>query len=465
MKDMNRNVLVTNETNTPRAWLTCRKMAQNDINDVLDYLGRIERGDNLNSIKIIDQIETLEPMFIEIFKVVNGCVSDSPKVELTLLEFIQGNTSLRYNYELNDSNLSEYMDCLDKNLNDYLMMCLEWGRSNHSLPSEEILETNRFIKQLKIVQKKMRFLRYLYVSEINGYIDHEKLESLETRIQFMAGNVGQFCLALSVVGDKDDIFSKPPYLLCLIVLVELEIKKIFLGELKTSKFTQSRTFKDKKLPKGFSHHLRSLLVYLRNKKLENFPNSVSSRNIDVAIEFLLVFLNDDGLNHVINGNLLNEVGAIVGDVLYVIQKLLPTSINKDDTRKINICSIQILDKTEHLKAQVEKYYKSLKFTPSQFPIVGGLRFLDSLLGKLNDMLKFESGLVFMMRPHIAILEKELSSLSSIFRDVARCIMNIKFLKIFKGVQSIWHMKLKLPLTLFLLSIMLFGISFAHFLQS
>ncbi|KAF3650464.1 hypothetical protein T459_08826 [Capsicum annuum] len=317
-------------------------MAQNDINDVLDYLRRIKRGDNLNSIKIIDQIETLEPMFIEVFKVVNGCVSASPKVELTLLEFIQGNTSLRYNYELNDSNLSEYMDCLNKNLNDYLMMCLEWGRSNHSLPSEEILETNRFIKQLKIVQKKMRFLRYLYVSEINGYIDHEKLESLETRIQFVAGNVGQFCLALSVVGDKDDIFSKPPYLLCLIVLVELEMKKIFLGELKTSKFTQSRTFKDKKLPKGFSHHLCSLLVHLRNKKLENFPNSVSSRNIDVAIEFLLVSL--------------------------------------------------------------------------------------MMMGKLNDMLKFESGLVFMMRPHIAILEKEISSLSSIFRDVAQMHHEHKILK-------------------------------------
>ncbi|KAG5632696.1 hypothetical protein H5410_004413 [Solanum commersonii] len=80
-----------------------------------------------------------------------------------------------------------------------------------------------------------------------------------------------------------DIFNKPPFLLFLIVLVEMEMKKIFLSELKASKFTQSRTFKDKKLPKGFYHHLHNLLMYLRNKKLKNFPNNNSAQNIYVAI--------------------------------------------------------------------------------------------------------------------------------------------------------------------------------------
>ncbi|KAH0750691.1 hypothetical protein KY290_029923 [Solanum tuberosum] len=234
--------------------------------------------------------------------------------------------------------------------------------------------------------------------------------------------------------DEDVIWDKPPYLLCLIVLVELEMKKIFLSELKASKFTQSRTFKDNKLPKGLSHHLHSLLMYLKNKKLENFPNNVSTRTIDVAIEFLLVFLSADVSNHAIDGNWLNDVmekvGAIVGDVLYVIQKLLPSSINKDDTSKINIWSIQILEKTKDLKGQVETYYKSLKFSPSQFPTAGGLCFLESLLRKLNEMSKSKSCLDFMMKPHTGNLEKELSSLafileeefsslSSIFRDVAK----------------------------------------------
>ncbi|KAG5588795.1 hypothetical protein H5410_049229 [Solanum commersonii] len=259
----------------------------------------------------------------------------------------------------------------------------------------------------------------------------------------MANNVGQLCLDVSVYvvefvnnndEAEDDILNKPPYLLCLIVLVELEMKKIFLGELKASKFVQSKTFKDKKLPKGFSHHLHSLVVYLRNIKLESFPNNVSSRNIDVAIEILLVFLNAEVSYHVTDGNWLNEVmekvGAIAGDILYVTQKLLPRSINKDDTSKINVCSIQILEKTKDLKAQVETYYKSLKFTTSQyFPTVGGLSFLDSLLRKLNEMSKSESGLDFLKKPLFgnlakelssltSILEKELSTLSSIFKDVA-----------------------------------------------
>ncbi|KAF3682977.1 putative late blight resistance protein -like protein R1B-14 isoform 2 [Capsicum annuum] len=125
---------------------------------------------------------------------------------------------------------------------------------------------------------------------------------------------------------------------------------------------------------------------------------------------------------------LQKVGTITGDVLCVIQRLLPRSLNKDDTSKVSLCSIQILEKIDRLKEQVETYYKSLKFTPSQFPTVGRLSFLDSLLRKLNDLLKSESGLVFMMKPHVAILEKELSSVSSIFRDVAKVHHEHKILK-------------------------------------
>ncbi|WMV47163.1 hypothetical protein MTR67_040548, partial [Solanum verrucosum] len=455
--------------------LFLRKMAQNDIDNVLDHLRRIKSGGDLSRVKIL-QIETLEMQirffrtFIKYHRVLllDFLVKITEKAELIvemlhsvfpvecetnlnverlvsqLLEFSEGNTNLMYNYELNDSDMLDYMDCLDKNLND-VQMCME-----------RFIQYNRFLKQMKIIQKKMRFLRYLYATEINGYVDNEKLNGLETRVQFMADNVGQFCFDLYVnlnntcIGEDEyerdsdededkwdsdetdtdedeyeifDILSKPPYLLCLIVLVELEMKKIFLGELKASKFTQSKTFKNKKLPKGYSHHLQSLLMYLRNKKLENFPNNNSAQNIDVAIEFLLVLLDADVSNHVINGNWLNEimekVGAIAGDILYVIQKLLPNSINKDDTSKISLCSIRLLEKTEDLKAQVETYYKSLKFTLSKFPTFGGLSFLDSLLSKLNEMSKSKSALEKEFSSLTTILEIELSSLTLVFRDVVK----------------------------------------------
>ncbi|KAL3329452.1 hypothetical protein AABB24_036508 [Solanum stoloniferum] len=459
-------------------------MAQNEIEEMLDHLRRIKSGGNLSSFKI-DQIKKLE-IVLRVFRTLikyHHVILRDPLVKLTnktvstmlilhgifdgipdecktrlnlerleshLLEFLESDTILSNSYELNDPDLSECMDCLGKNLNDVLMMLLERVRSD---PPEENLTIHKFIKQLKIVQKKMRFLRYLYATEINGYVDDEKLECLKTRIQFMANNVGQLCLAISVnivadfVVEKDEddtseheYMNKPPYLLFLIVLVELEMKKIFLCELKTSKFTRSRTFKDKKLPKGFSHHLHSLLMYLRNKKLENFPNNISVQNIDVAIEFLLVFLDGNVSNHAINGNWLNEVmekvGSIAGDVLYVIQKLLPRSIIKDDTSKISLYSIQILEKTKDLKAQVETCYKSLKFTPSQFPTSGGLSFLDSLIRKLNEMSKSKSGLDFLMKPLLGNLEKELSSLtsilekelSSIFREVTKVHHEHKILK-------------------------------------
>ncbi|KAH0639860.1 hypothetical protein KY290_038406 [Solanum tuberosum] len=431
-------------------------------------------GGNLNSVKI-DQIETLEmelryfttflkyhhvllpdslvkitkkaQLIAEMLQSILGGIPNEYQIKLNikrlvsqLRELTEGNTSLRYNYEFNDLYLLEYMDCLDKNLND-VPMCVD--RSDLSFKEEKlILQKNRFSKQVKILQKKMRFLRYLYATEIRGYIDHEKLECLEILIQFMANDVAQFCLAVWVNDDDDfasaevddylgpvededeidDISSRPPYLFCLIALVELEMKKIFHGELKASKFTQSINFKDKKLPKEFSKHLYNLLMYLRNKRMGNFCNNVYARNIDVEIEFLLVLLSDVP-NRFIDGKRLKEIlekaGVLVGDVLCVIQKIIPSSIIKDDSSKINLFTIQVLEKTENLRAQVERYYTSFKFIPSQFPAVGGLSFLVSLVGKMNEMLKLESGLNFMIKPHIVILERELSYLNSTFRDVEK----------------------------------------------
>ncbi|XP_025888775.1 putative late blight resistance protein homolog R1A-3 [Solanum lycopersicum] len=451
-------------------------MAQNEIEEMLDRLRRIESRGNLSSVEI-GKVEKFERMlrflrtitsyhrFIfpdtlvkltkkakSIVKTLQGIfdgIPDECKTNLNLerlvshlFEFFQGNTtSLSCNSESNDFDLSECMDWLVKNINDVLILVGQPMDDSSCRSRLEFL----FIKQLKIIHKKMRFLRYLYATEINGYIDYEKLEGLETRIQVLADNVGQLCTVFIVLEDEDEdeddneivdiVENKPPYLLGLIVLVEQEMKKIFLSELKASKFTQSKTFKDKKLPKGFSHHLNSLLVYLRNTKLKNFPDNVSAQNIGLSIELLLFFLDADLSNHVISRNWLNEilenVATIAGDVLYVIQKLLPRSISKDDdTSKINIYSMQVLEKTKDLKAQVETYYKSLIFTPSQFPTSGGLTFMDSLLRKLNEMSRSKYGLDLLMKPIycnlekeqstlISNLEKELSSLSSIFRDVTK----------------------------------------------
>ncbi|KAM3327418.1 hypothetical protein P3S67_002544 [Capsicum chacoense] len=311
-----------------------------------------------------------------------------------LQEFVEGNISSMYNFELDDSDPTKYMDYLDMNLNDLLRLL--FGKP----------DTNMLKKQLTYIQKRMRFLRYLYGTEINGCVGHEKLKGLRSQIQLMAENLGHFYLSLSLDEDHTLVSS----CLCLIVVVELEMKKIFRGELKASKFTQSKTFREKKLPKGFSHNLGSLLVYLRNNKIKNFA---SSRHINVVIEFSFVFLSDVP-NHVINGKRLNEVLAkievVVGDILCVIT---------EDANKIDDAMIQILEKVEDLKADVEDRYKSLKCSPSnEFPTVGGLSFLHSFLRKLNDMLKSESSLDFMMRPYIRILDEDLSYLTSVFRDVA-----------------------------------------------
>ncbi|PHU21242.1 hypothetical protein BC332_06349 [Capsicum chinense] len=376
--------------------LYLRKMVQNGIDDALDQLGMIKSGGDLSNVEF-DQIEKLELelRFLRTFiKYKNVLLPDSlVKITRTaqrivknldfsripdecrtninaerlvsqLQEFVEGNTSSMCNFELDDSDPMKYMDYLDKNLNDSLRLLS--GPPDPDMTKEvKILK-----KQLSYIQKRMRFLRYLYGTEINGCVGHEKLKGLRTQIQLMAENVGHFYLSL--FGDEDHTLVS--YCLCLIVLVKLEMKKIFRGELKASKFTQSKTFREKKLPKGFSHHLNSFLVFLRNKKLKNFA---SARNIDVVIEFLLVFLCDVP-NHVIKGKRLNEVlakiGVVVGDILSVI---------KEDANKIDDAMIQILEKIEDLKADAEEN---------------------------SD---------FMMKPYIGTLDEDLSYLTSFFRDVAK----------------------------------------------
>ncbi|KAK4732958.1 hypothetical protein R3W88_025946 [Solanum pinnatisectum] len=174
-------------------------MAQNEIEEMLVYLRRM-KSNGLQSSLRINRFEKLE-MVLRVLRTFIKChrvlFSDS-SVKLTknaksivrmlrrvfqgnsyikigkyrfecirerqvphLLEFFEGNTNLSYNYELNDFELSECMDCLGKNLNDMIMMFLERVRYD---PLEENLAIHRFVMQLKIVHKKMKFLRYLYAT-------------------------------------------------------------------------------------------------------------------------------------------------------------------------------------------------------------------------------------------------------------------------------------------------------------
>ncbi|PHT72218.1 hypothetical protein T459_23003 [Capsicum annuum] len=121
-------------------------------------------------------------------------------------------------------------------------------------------------------------------------------------------------------------------------------------------------------------------MYLKNKKIENIPNNIIAENIDVAIDFLLVFLDAD----------------------------VWISVNNDEDETSgtrDIYSLRVLEEDKDLKAPVKSYYKPLKFTPSQFhQTFSGLRFLDSLLNKLNKVLKSKSDLDFLMKPLFDNLE-------------------------------------------------------------
>ncbi|KAF3682961.1 hypothetical protein FXO38_00974 [Capsicum annuum] len=155
-------------------------MDQNEIEEMLDHLGRIKIGGDLDSFKI-DQIEKLE-------------------MDLRLLR-----TFIKYHH------VPDYTVILTKTATMMVEM-LRWDFVG--------------IPNLNLEKLESPLLAF---TKDKCYVKHEKLEYLETQLQFIANNVVQFCLAVLVddAESEDDIFNKPPYLLCLIVLVKLEMKKIF----------------------------------------------------------------------------------------------------------------------------------------------------------------------------------------------------------------------------------------------
>ncbi|XP_009588613.1 putative late blight resistance protein homolog R1A-3 [Nicotiana tomentosiformis] len=182
----------------------------------------------------------------------------------------------------------------------------------------------------------------------------------------------------------------------------------------------------------FSYLLQSWMEYFKNEKLKDFQTNVSAQKIDAVVEFLLILLANVP-NSVINDKTLDEVMEkvvdLVGDIFVVAEKLLESSSIQGKTSEINIGVAQILEKIEHLKAEMEeRHCKMLKFSPSQFPAIGGLGFMDFLLDKLNEMLSSKSSLATMMKPHIGILKEELSLLRSFLGDVAKFEHEYEILK-------------------------------------
>lgn len=83
------------------------------------------------------------------------------------------------------------MDHLDQNLNDIPEFLVR--SHNFFMEIIDILKTYRCIRQVKIIKKKKRFIRYLLCgAEIYADVDREKLKGLKTRIKFLADNVKQF---------------------------------------------------------------------------------------------------------------------------------------------------------------------------------------------------------------------------------------------------------------------------------
>ncbi|MCD7462237.1 hypothetical protein HAX54_048114 [Datura stramonium] len=154
-----------------------KKMAQNDIGDVLDHLRRINQNQKSKLI-----VKKLHSVF--------GGIPDECKNNLILerlkslfLEFIEGNTSSVCNFELNDdSDLSEYMDCLGNNLNDVLM-CLELER-NEKLKN---FPTDVTARNIDVAMRK--FLLFLLGDVpnhvINGNSLNEVLEKIGVLVDLM----------------------------------------------------------------------------------------------------------------------------------------------------------------------------------------------------------------------------------------------------------------------------------------
>ncbi|WMV28618.1 hypothetical protein MTR67_022003 [Solanum verrucosum] len=217
----------------------------------------------------------------------------------------------------------------------------------------------------------------------------------------------------------------------------IKIDQIETLEMELRFFRTFINYSDTLVPNGFfmvKMKKKAQLIEVMFYSVHGEIETTTCVNVERLVSQLREFVEVP--NDVMNEKRLNEVlemiGVLVGDILCVVQMLPLGSTIEEDAIKIDLGTIQILEKTEDLKARVETYYKSLKFIPShEFPTVGGLSFVDSLLRKLNEMLKSETGFGFMMKPHVGILVKELSSLTHVFKDAAKVQHEHEILKDFQ----------------------------------
>ncbi|KAK4341155.1 hypothetical protein RND71_039656 [Anisodus tanguticus] len=201
---------------------------------------------------------------------------------------------------LSAPDLLEYLDCLHRNLDD-LSSYLVAPDLSFIKEIKVLQKRDRFLRQMKIIERKIRFFRYFFCSKIHGFIDHEEEIYQGTNIQCVADNVVNICFALWI--DKRDGKS----------IADIEY-------LDASKLTIP------KFPKVYSSFLEDGLKQLKNK----VPNRLT------------------------NGH---TVSSFFGRVEVLMSEITTTlSTLRSSSNDMNLETSNILEKVELFKADVKQIF-------------------------------------------------------------------------------------------------------------
>ncbi|XP_049388473.1 putative late blight resistance protein homolog R1A-3 [Solanum stenotomum] len=431
--------------------VSCRVVLREDIDNLLDFIERLNSGRVRTSLDIEELTLKLTfvsavcglyySLFLESCNDEMSCISNEihdlvqslfhpsgvdmlvHRMFFPLLENIRSYISSHSYVEpsrvttMTEDRFIELLDAIHMYLPSLLKFCSEF-----IFPS---------MTQHELLQNVFGNLRDFHRLKVNSCVEYEIIEYVLPHLQLMALRVVNFCCS-TIVDLSAHIHSKLDNLLVEVIPVELEVMHICCTNLKGSKSEEVERF-IKQLVEASPDILRESLIHIQQHMVNALTPSASTYTIHVMIEFLLIILTDvlkDVIRHDKLFVLLARVIELTKEVFVLVRNL------EENMNEASDANLNLLENIELLKVDIKNDYLKARADSSQlpFPMSDGPLFMTLLLINLNDLANSNASSVALIKEEIKQVQEDLEIIRSFFgyveqelhRDLWTCVLDVAY---------------------------------------
>lgn len=280
-------------------------------------------------------------------------------------------------------------------------------------------------RQVEALKGNLKFLRNFLNYASKAGIDREEMKDLLSHSETVAveaASLSYSCLVDKILPqtalDMNFEFSK---LLRKIKPIKPEVRQIYIRVLKRLSSSGSSVLypmMDEHVIGAFIASLLDFLLELLNRKDSQMASlRVHMTMLQVELRFLVIFLMDfpkQCINPAENGTyLLRSIEAVTCESGCIIFSLFVEEMKEDISRQMNLMLSDLLKKIMLITGEIKEIYVELsKKYRNKFPRIGGLDFIEFLLGNLKELLAFRADSVTMLKQEIERVARDLESLVS-----------------------------------------------------